>query len=145
MRVLCTLIGTNALFELCTVGGSLCILLCICRFWHICCFGFRYFCMVFSVLKAILVSVSLNILAICFVLCPKYVNVIHLFCLCVFSLVWCSFVTMLFLKGIIFWDMTPCSPSSFNLNSTLHNHRCENLKSYVIFVLGFVYLVLILL
>jgi hypothetical protein len=53
------------------------------------------------------------------------------------------------LKSIIFWDMTPCSLLSFTLRSsetsgatrrntrrhipeddTLHDHRCENLKSY---------------
>jgi hypothetical protein len=31
------------------------------------------------------------------------------------------------LKSIIFWDMTPCSPLN---DDTLHNRRCENLKSY---------------
>jgi hypothetical protein len=53
------------------------------------------------------------------------------------------------MKSIIFWDMTPCSPLSCIRSSsetsgatlrttrrripeddTLHNHRCENLKSY---------------
>jgi hypothetical protein len=43
--------------------------------------------MVLVDLKAILVSMSLNILSICCVSCPKYVNVIHLFCFWVFSLV----------------------------------------------------------
>jgi hypothetical protein len=47
-------------------------------------------------------------------------------------------------KSIIFWDMTPCTrhsseTSGTNLRTTrhhipkddtLHNHRCENLKSY---------------
>jgi hypothetical protein len=39
---------------------------------------------------------------------------------------------MSYLKSIIFWDTMPCSLPSFNLpeNDTLHNHRCENLKSY---------------
>jgi hypothetical protein len=55
---------------------------------------------------------------------------------------------MEFLKSIVFWDMTPCSPLSFNRrfggtyglhlqgrrnipeDDTLHNHGCENLKSY---------------
>jgi hypothetical protein len=32
------------------------------------------------------------------------------------------------LKSIIFWDMTPCSPLSWD--DTLHNQRCDNLKSY---------------
>jgi hypothetical protein len=48
----------------------------------------------------------------------------------------------LILNGTIFWDITPCSPLSLNLrfggttwryipeDGTLHNHRCENLKSY---------------
>jgi hypothetical protein len=55
------------------------------------------------------------------------------------------------MKRIIFWDMTPCSPLSCMRRSsetsgktklttrrhipednTLHNHRCENLKSYII-------------
>jgi hypothetical protein len=34
------------------------------------------------------------------------------------------------MENIIFWDMTPCSPLSFPEDDTLHNHRCENLKSY---------------
>jgi hypothetical protein len=46
-------------------------------------------------------------------------------------------------KSIIFWDMTPCSPLSctrrfggtYRLHfqdDTLYNHRCENLKSYIL-------------
>jgi hypothetical protein len=54
-------------------------------------------------------------------------------------------------KGTIFWDITLCSPMKANHrfggtlvdfqwttwryireDSTLHNHRCENLKSYII-------------
>jgi hypothetical protein len=39
--------------------------------------------------------------------------------------------TTLTLKSIIIWDMTPCSPLSFNPeDDTLHNQCCENLKSY---------------
>jgi hypothetical protein len=50
------------------------------------------------------------------------------------------------MKSIIFWDMTPCSPLSFNRrfggtyrlhlqgqipeDDALYNHCCENLKSY---------------
>jgi hypothetical protein len=52
------------------------------------------------------------------------------------------------MKSIIFWDVTPCSLLSCNRrfgktyrlhlqgriqqepDDTLHNHRCENLKSY---------------
>jgi hypothetical protein len=48
----------------------------------------------------------------------------------------------LFLKSIIFWDMTPCSPLSQRTvrrhipeDVTLHNHRCENVKSYIRFIL----------
>jgi hypothetical protein len=56
---------------------------------------------------------------------------------------------MLMLRRISSWDMTPCSPLSFTRHfrgtsgatqwntrrhipedDTLHNHRCENLKSY---------------
>jgi hypothetical protein len=37
-------------------------------------------------------------------------------------------------KSTIFWDITPCSPLNVKLtlpeDGTLHNHRCENIKSY---------------
>jgi hypothetical protein len=33
------------------------------------------------------------------------------------------------MKSSIFWDMTPCS------HRTLYNHRCENIKSYIIEVM----------
>jgi hypothetical protein len=55
------------------------------------------------------------------------------------------------MKSTIFWDITPCSPLSVNRCSsetlvdtqrttwryipedgTLHNHRCEHLKSYIL-------------
>jgi hypothetical protein len=45
----------------------------------LCCFRCRCFCIVFVVLKAILVSVSLNILAVGCVSRPKHQNVINLF------------------------------------------------------------------
>jgi hypothetical protein len=39
---------------------------------------------------------------------------------------------------IIFWDMTPCSLlSHIPEDDTLHNHCCENLKSYIIFACFF--------
>jgi hypothetical protein len=49
------------------------------------------------------------------------------------------------LKSIFFWDMTPCSALSGTRRhipeeDTLQNHRCENLKSYIIdILLQFVY------
>jgi hypothetical protein len=58
----------------------------------LCYFGCRCLCKVLVVLKATLVSVSLNILAICCVSCPNYVDVIYLFCLRVFSFVCSRFV-----------------------------------------------------
>jgi hypothetical protein len=43
---------------------------------------------------------------------------------------------MMMKKSIIFWDMTPCTATQQTTrhhipeDDTLHNHRCENLKSY---------------
>jgi hypothetical protein len=49
--------------------------------------------------------------------------------------------SVIFLKSICFWDMTPCSALSGTTQrttqrhipeaDTLQNHRCENLKSYM--------------
>jgi hypothetical protein len=71
----------------------------------------------------------------------------------------CAIRTSLLLKSINFWDITPCSPLSVNrrfggtfrlhiqgrrnkfskkpaskqVACHLHNHRCENLKSYTVY------------
>jgi hypothetical protein len=56
------------------------------------------------------------------------------------------------MKSTIFWGTTPCSPLKVNRrfegtyrlhflgyipdDGILHNHRCENLKSYIVFLYG---------
>jgi hypothetical protein len=67
----------------------------------------KYFCMVFVVLNAIFVLVLLNRFRIYLVSCPKYVNVINLFCSWVFVLGRCWLVVFLFLLlllGLSFTD-----------------------------------------
>jgi hypothetical protein len=34
-------------------------------------------------------------------------------------------------KSTVFWDITPCMPMKVPEDSTLHNHRRENLKTYM--------------
>jgi hypothetical protein len=75
---------------------------CVCNpLCHILCFfivsavGVSVWCWFFW--RRILMSVPLNILTNCSVSCPKNVNVIHIFCLWVFSLVWSWFVTLFFI------------------------------------------------
>jgi hypothetical protein len=83
-----TLFETTVLFDLHIAGDNPCISVYIYRWYRICCFCIVFGLDVFGEIggsKAILVFVSLNILVIRFVSCPKYVNMIHLFCLWVFS------------------------------------------------------------
>jgi hypothetical protein len=68
----------------------------------------------------------------------NYTNILHYF-------YWellrnTTFLTSLPSKSTIFWDITPCTPLKVNRrfgatytpeDGTLHNHRCENLKSYI--------------
>jgi hypothetical protein len=45
-------------------------------------------------------------------------------------------IQKIYLKSIIFWELTPYSPLSFiQQDDTFHNHRCENLKSYITYLL----------
>jgi hypothetical protein len=70
------------------------------RWYRIFCFCIVFVLDVFGDIgasKAVSMSVSLNILVIRFVSCPKYVNMIHLVCLRVFSFVCYWFVVVLFL------------------------------------------------
>jgi hypothetical protein len=61
--VLCILFGMIAVSEIRAVGDSFFMLL-LSYLLLLCCFGCRCFCVVLIVLKAVLVSVSLNILAV---------------------------------------------------------------------------------
>jgi hypothetical protein len=48
-------------------------------------------------------------------------------------------IIFFFFKGTIFWNITPCQPSTWRYipeNCTLHNHCCENLKSYFFIIIS---------
>jgi hypothetical protein len=102
--VLCVFFGKVTLSDRCSAGDCPCILVRIRRYCHICCFffsfGCRRFCMVLIVLKAILMPVPLNILAVYCVSCPKNVNVIHLLC---WYFLWCDLGSLQFRFCLIFY------------------------------------------
>jgi hypothetical protein len=94
------LFETTVLFDLHISGDNPCISVYIYRCYRICCFCIIFVLNIFGEIggsKAILVPVSLNNSVIRFVSCPKYVNMIHLFCLWVFSFVCYWFVVVFFL------------------------------------------------
>jgi hypothetical protein len=92
---LCISFGTVALSDLCHFMPLLSS-----HMLPLCCFDCRCLCMVLIVLKASLVSVSLNIPW------PKNVHVIHLFCWYIFSLAWSWFVIMWFLFKFSLMDLS---------------------------------------